>query len=288
MATLDFVSDWVEFMRLRLESAGYELPADVSPGKLPLLYFSACQRGVAQRRRRVQRPRHFNCPAVLKAGLSEFTECAERGGSLNRYQSRRITLADKKDLLLFDWGIHHFHLGTERLKKDPRFVARTNDLLFARVTEDTVYILGIAAHGNWARKCLIEIIHTNWPETIVMHRVSATGLERKLTDADHHALQKGGGYVMVELTDGTIYAPPGGGTTSSRDSIRAVRARDRTLAEIKQIEKQAAARVDDWLMQVRQAGHVPADPPRFRLVIQEPRFYALDEGSGMTFPLDER
>jgi hypothetical protein len=218
--------------------------------------------------------------------LAGFTECAERGGNLNRYQSRKLTLADDKDLLLFDWGIHHFHLGREPHQRDARFAARTNDLLFARVTDDTIYILEVAPHGNWARKRLIETLHADWPETIAMYRVSALGTERGLTDSDHLELREAGCTTMVQMTDGTIYAPTGGGIATSRDSINAVLARDRSVARIKRIEKQAAVQADAWLTQIRQAGHTPTDPLRFRLVIRGSHLYAREEGSGQTFSLE--
>ncbi len=289
MIILDFVSDWVEHLRHCLTAAGYELPPDVSPGKIPILYYSACQRGVAPRPRHVLLPRDFQCPPALRirSGLVGFIECAERGGNLNQYQGRELALADEKDLLLFDWGIHHFHLGTGPCRADPRFVARTDDLLFARVTDDTIYLLEVARHGNWARKRLIEILHANWPETIARYRLDdILGTERELSDSDHLDLREAGITEFVHLADGTFYAPPGGGIQSSRDSTQAVLDSDSSMIYIKLLERQAAAEADGWLAQVRCAGLTPSDQPRIRLVVQESGFYARVDGTELTFPLD--
>lgn len=67
--------------------------------------------------------------------------------------------------MLNDWGIYHLHLGTT-IQSDG-FVEQDNDeLLFARITPTKFYLINVMKHGDWERKLIVEILHSNWPETI--------------------------------------------------------------------------------------------------------------------------
>ena len=67
----------------------------------------------------------------------------------------------------------------------------------------------------WYRKELIEIIHKNWPKSI-RHAlaIGVTGTSPKLNDQEVAELRKSGNITLhLEMSDGTVYVPPGVGNT---------------------------------------------------------------------------
>jgi len=121
-------------------------------------------RYVAPRRRTVtglQNLKEDPRAAALQPNIEAFMKAAEAGDDLTPYLSLRprshgyTPAADPgirggdswadKDFLLNVMGLHHFHLG---LVKEARgHMARTNEVLFASVTRDSLEILGLFDHA---------------------------------------------------------------------------------------------------------------------------------------------
>ena len=70
-----------------------------------------------------------------------------------------------KDLMLNNFGIHHFHIGNS-YEKDPkngiRFTKRNNELLYALVKKDAVYFINIYVHDFPYKEHALEVIYDNW------------------------------------------------------------------------------------------------------------------------------
>lgn len=65
------------------------------------------------------------------------------------------------DLLLNDWGIHHFHLG---LAPEPGgYQQRTGPLLYAWVADSDLYAITIQAHAAWTDEVLLNEVLDHWP-----------------------------------------------------------------------------------------------------------------------------
>ena len=76
------------------------------------------------------------------------------------------------DRLLWDFGIHHFHLGTTF--EPSGFVQRSDYLLFAIVADADAYFLDIRPHDDpdglqWVRQDLLDIAYSNWPKLLERH-----------------------------------------------------------------------------------------------------------------------
>lgn len=129
---------------------------------LLIVYISWRLRLVAQRPRAVtglDRIADDPRAAGLAPKLNAFVRAAEAGDDLTPYLSNKAhtkgytpaaelpggnSWADK-DFLLNVMGLHHFHLGLARERKG--HMTRTDDVLFASVSRDTVDILGLYHHG---------------------------------------------------------------------------------------------------------------------------------------------
>ena len=175
----DFVLAYLNFFRRR-----------VSSGKR-VMYLSDC----------------FKCPDSLCKAWRKFRCCVEDGNDIAIYQSKQIVDLTKKDILLNDWGIYHFHLGEEL---DKGWIKRTDELVFAIVKPDAFYTIGIFKHGDWTNKDLLEIVHRNWPELLKRFRCRSLNVE-SLDNDKMKILRKKGYNFFVRMEDGTSYSPPGYG-----------------------------------------------------------------------------
>ena len=138
--------------------------------------------------------------------------------------SQRLLEPEYRDLLLYDWGIHHLHLGIASCEKDPRFVARTNELLYVRVEPNDLYCIDILTHDpvdGFANQRLISIIHDNWPHLLQKYRIIGVNADPGLTN---DLIAKGrsvGVTTCISTRDGFTYFPMGGGYASDGSSIQA-------------------------------------------------------------------
>ena len=111
-----------------LSANGY--PADGDLHDLIVRYQNVTKRMPQVRRWKIKKSRDVRrarVPWRIRRGLRIFIRKAKRGQNLSPYVSKKILDADFKDLMFYDWGTHHFHLGT-RLDESG-FVERTNELL---------------------------------------------------------------------------------------------------------------------------------------------------------------
>ena len=114
------------------------------------------------------------------------------GVNVNAFLSKNIRNAEGWDGLLWNYGMHHFHLGRERGKDG--FVKRSKHLLFAIVAEMDAYFVDVRPHPpkdgiGWVSQELLRIVHSEWPELIeksILHGVSGD----ELTDEEMHELRR--------------------------------------------------------------------------------------------------
>lgn len=152
-------------------------------------------------------------------GLTKLLADLERGRDVGAYLSigsqvgyvarsevpwtKPLSRRSDLDLLLNDWGIHHFHLG----KRVPgrRFTERTGPLLFAIVRATDTYAIDVLDHGAWANQHLIEVVVNEWPGENLVHRLNQiTGEE--LSEAERLKRRNRGLNVPVAVGD-HVYLP---------------------------------------------------------------------------------
>jgi hypothetical protein len=264
----DFRSDWVAFLRSALVKAGYSIEPDTKQDRVSIMFFNVLRRRIAKRPREVFKAAEFSCPDRLAPGLARFVEEAQRGSDLMPRQGKELLDADSDDGLLNHWDVHHFHLGIERDPNAPRFVRRTDYLLYARVTDDAVYMLDVAKHGAWFEQRFVEIMHRNWPASLERYRLlGVTGPVRRISDKDVASLRPAGVDVMTQVSDGTVYAIIGGGIATSGTNIQVVRQSDYYFERIHRLEESVRASANDILAEVNRRGLFVSDPLHLELLI---------------------
>ena len=156
------------------------------------------------------------------------------GKNVNCFLSKRIDSATGErsiDPLLWDFGMHHFHLRKE-VEQDG-FVERSAYLLFAIIAQEEVYFVDVRPHRDplvWFRQDLLKILYSNWPELVesnVLHGVKGT----VLTDEEKQKLRKKNINNAVQIGDNAI-APMGGGITTAGTSVLCQFLADKFLDEM--------------------------------------------------------
>jgi hypothetical protein len=215
----DLYADWVAIARGRLLRAGFDVQNLLTDDAISLEYFNALLHlTIAARPRRLFKAANFTCPPDLLAGLRHFEARTLAGESLRPYMSRGAKKVANRDLLRYDWGIHHFHLGAS-FEADG-FVSRTGPLLFAFVKPDELYLLAILSHGTWSEQKLLQLTHENWPHLLAPYRtqLNVLALGHEHTDAEIARLRKSQVNTILRVADGVFIHPPGGGFATSGHS----------------------------------------------------------------------
>ena len=166
---------------------------------------------------RAQLPRH-----LCRQAIGQIAVEAASGLDINCYQSKDAFNADKDDDLLNDWKIHHLHLSTEIDSEEPRFMKRSDELLFVRFDNPNAYFIDTAPHSDpgWSRRRLLEIIVDNWP-TVMKPTYSRRPISPDLSDEEILHLRKAVYTCGVNIR-GQGYVLPGYGYTSSGDNMVAI------------------------------------------------------------------
>lgn len=232
---IDLLKDWTNILKNQLESQGYDTDG-LSDEKIGILYFSSQMRLISTKPRNVLISKEFNCPPELQDGLESLKLKIKNGDSIRPNQSRLLKKLNIQDGLLFDWDIHHLHLGTT-IESDG-FVNRTGPLLYVRFDDDNAYFLNVEDHGAWTMQELLKIIHRNWPESIENFRIKdAIGLETNFSDDDLKGLRNAQVNSLIEVEPGAIYIGPGWGVAASGDSSKAVMDYLDNVRALKQLER---------------------------------------------------
>ena len=269
---LDFCADWTAIQRAELVRIGYAVPANTTPKKLSLLFFNALFRRVPQRPRRVLKSRELQCPPELQAGLTWLEQRVINGDDLNPHLSRKTPTLDYDDALLNDWGIYHFHLGTTFLPNG--LIQGTDPVLFARVTENDFYAICTGTHHNgWADLNWIEILHSNWPDSIKNHKLPGELMHG--TDANTiKAMRKAKINAPVETQDGTIYRQLGGGYATDGTSLRVVMNANTHATDIKGLEKWVRKNIGLLVEKLKTVGYTDDQPLNAKFEVDSEGWYA--------------
>ena len=144
----------------------------------------------------------------------------ENGCSVVSYMSKNVKDSRTTDGLIWDYGMHHFHLSKEQPNKSG-FVERSDYLLFAIVTEEHTYFVDIRKHQDpenllWVRQDLLKIVHSNWPDltgSSVLQGVQGD----MITDIEKKELRRKNINHFPEL-EGHAIMPLGGGMNLAGNS----------------------------------------------------------------------
>jgi hypothetical protein len=256
VASINFLADFQEVISQELSTLGY-------PPEPEELFDSVLMRYLNFQRRippviiwTVRQSKELSAKSFSKSvnlGLKRFIEKAESGQSLKPHLSTQSDNPDYRDLMFYDWGVFHFHLGTNPHSKRTGFVERTDDLLFAiaDLSKAEMYLIDIHPHrGGFTNQDLLRIIENNWPEILEPYTLQGViGLTYNASDNDINSLRKSGLNTILQTPNGRFLTSMGGGITAAGTSIRNRREADRVIISIRQLETwfiQQKAFVEDY------------------------------------------
>jgi hypothetical protein len=282
IAKIDFYNDWIEELRQRLIQAGYQPTQSVKGLDVCKQYFGLLQRMVAPQPRKVVISKELVCPPEVKLGFEIFKKKVEQGDDLIPHLSRGLKNPDNNDMMLNDWGIHHFHLGT-KLEIDG-FIERTKPVLFARVTSDTIYFIIIKEHGAqypevWVEQEIIQIVHDNWPNLIKQYKTDFLSFD-KISQSTRREFRKMGVMTMTEVSDGTIYLPFGGGYASDGTSMNLVMTHDENARFLRGHQEKIREKIDVIATQIYKFKGYEGKNFSFQLILLNDQFFVHELNSG--------
>ena len=269
-----FKPSLAKIFKREIEELGFDTSKLATDEDVLHSYCSYSHRLLEKRPRTIHKADTFVCPKEVKEGLAWLESKIEKGESVNQHLNTTIQ-KDKLDGLLYDWGIHHLHLG---LKYEATgFVERTGPVLFAVFRPNDVYFVDVRDHKGWSDKGLLEIINRNWPELLFLYRMEGVKPETSFTEEDITSLRKGGVNTVHELSDGNSYLSMGGGITSAGTSQEAVRTYIEIVRMLGRIEKQIRDNSKYLVSHVMPKNHPFRDRNHFVFVCKrvgdEIRFY---------------
>lgn len=272
---IDLYGDWITLLKGELVSFGYDAYRFQTPESIVHAHLNLIRRLVRPMPRSILKAKNFSCPQEHLRGLAEVERKVTAGENLKPHLSKLLHEPSFNDPLLNDWSIHHLHLGTA-LGKDG-FVDRTGPVLFARFDESAGYFIDVLSHGSWTMQRLVKSLHDNWPDSIQKFRLSgATGLATPISDNDVKVLRKKNANTMIDLGDGIVYLPIGGGYASSGLSSAVVMQADWYRRRLEQIQQEIINQIDLISEDAKQKGLVFSDSPQFVLEAEGDDLYAVE------------
>ena len=271
---LDFASDLLSLTKSWLIRFGYAIGPEQEGLQILYRYLDIMHRLVPAFPRQIHRPRGFKVPDRHKSGFDCLIHKVTKGKDLTPHLSKRTKISAKYDGLLDDWDIMHFHVGARR---DPDgSVARTNDVLFARVTNTEFFICGFWPHKQWGLRDILEVIHQNWPASIAQWK-SPMPMRGDVPSNDAIIESRATGMQpLVPLSDGTVYFSIGGGITTAGVGTGIVERADRWISWVRQLEESVRNEYSKrWKEWTSQCATVP-ERVRFVFDFEEPYVVARE------------
>lgn len=281
---LDFLADIKEYFADQLSRLGYVVDGQSSVSEVGARLFSLHIRLISAEPRTVLESAEFSCPDELRAAYDALKRKVQVGEDINSFLSERLLDVDYEDRLLWDWGIHHFHLA--QVLNEKGFVKRGNALLYGHVESKKFYSIQILDHSSFSKQELIKVVHKNWPAILEPYRLKgALGLAQSYSDEDVRKLRLAGIQPLIEVEPGIVYYPLGGGLTSAGTSTKAQLQCMQWLRVIRELESWMRANPDEIRQRVRNMSLIVPDPLRFKLLVKTDGFYALEVRCGAEFLL---
>lgn len=269
---LNFIQDWHDQLKGALANCWGVDVSEIRGRDIPIAYFNAELRRISSRPREIKVSDIFNCPTKFQPGWDNIQKDVLNGNDMTPYLSKKVDCIDYKDPMLNDWGVHHLHLGYNQGEK---FVNRTGSLLFCLVTDNCLYVINIYSHGEWANSDIIEVIHRNWPDVIRQYAINGDQLSCNNTEEHIKTLRKKCCNSLVQMPDGTIYLPVGGGVTCSGHNVQSILMMDRQHLFLKQLEQTIKEQYDGILPELVNQGYDGESELAIKLKITETKYIAI-------------
>lgn len=222
----DFAEDLRQHLQQILDRAGSPVPATADVQETCVAYFKVLLHRIAPRPRAVIWSEELGARALpewIKYGLDGIAAASRLGSDLSPRLTKHRMWPQHNDGLLNDWGLHHMHLGLMGAEPDGS-AGRTDELVFVYPTVTTLHLVDVLDHKSFSRQHLLEIVHRNWPELLEPYRmpVDPRILQGPIIDGERSRWRNAGATLFTQVSDGTVYYPPGGGVALNKTSNKVV------------------------------------------------------------------
>jgi hypothetical protein len=245
----------------------------ISDDRIVLAFLDARRRRPAARPRRVWIADDFQCPPAHDSGWEALQKEIVQGIGLGSRMSRGHSSIHVRDGLLNEWGVHHFHLGTAF--DSSGLVERTGPVVFARVTDNDFYAIGVYEHDMWEHSSILESLHRNWPDTIRHYRLN--GIQNEpLTEEQRKNMRKRNVQTATSVADGTVYMSIDGGVASSGTSIEALRCSDMLESDVEQLQIAVQEQLAKFIPHLQRGGYAGQPEIKATLTDITPQGFQVD------------
>lgn len=234
---IDLISDAEEIFRKYMKSF---VKRRKSKNDVIMDYCRLNIRLIDKKPRRILKAKGIKCPPDYEKKLDYLEECIVHGENLIPFMSKNIQYLTREDMLLYDWGIYHFHISDEK-EENSFFMKRSDYLLMTYIEGDFIYFLDIVPHSStdiviWSDTKYLDIIRENWPNLMDKYVIKDCVPVESYNDTEISKIRKRGALIISKWDNRNALFSPGGGYASDRTSIRAMQQRDYLIDLISEIE----------------------------------------------------
>jgi hypothetical protein len=280
---LDFLEDLNKIIQKELMKLGYQTQKKDTHDLLTA-FFNLIDKTVSIKRRRVHISKELGEKGIeepFKSFLKQIRNKFKNGKDVNAHLSKFSVKPYKKDLLLYDWGIHHLHLNNKLDNKG--FVERSDYILFFMLREEDVYFIDVTKHRledrtEFSQQHLLRIVRKNWPHLLEPFKMKGiTGLSPKLDDRSHSVLRNSGVAIIVEI-DGEVFGLLGGGISSAKTKMTHTQMADEIFRSLRNKEEDLR-NGQKKLKEITSEYKIPSLETEYKLILEDKRFYIVEINS---------
>ena len=183
------------------------------------LYFNIKAKTIPPVKRTVHKCTSFVVPPQYQEAVATIETAISNGEDLFPRLSRQIFKADFKDMMMFDFGITHLHLGMTPDQNHAGLVQGGSDVLYAMFTPTDAYLIKIGPHGLWNDRQLLIDIDNSFPNALDPYKTFGRP-EPEYSDDDRLMLKKENINTSFMVNNKHIM-PPGMGMNAAGTSMQA-------------------------------------------------------------------
>ncbi|PET28310.1 hypothetical protein CN518_24500 [Bacillus anthracis] len=281
---MDLLEDLNTILQNEFEKLGYQIPKKDTHDLLTAL-FNLQDKTVSVRRRKVHISKELRAKEIEKPYndyLKQIRNKFKNGKNVNPHLSKMSEKPYKKDLLLYDWGIHHLHINNKL--DDKGFIERSDYILFFVLKEDDVYFIDVTKHKledrtEFSQQYLLGILKRNWSHLLEPFKMPGIiGLAEKNDDKGHSMMRNSGITTLVEVC-GEVYGLIGGGISTAKTNIAHTQKADEIFRSIKKIENSLGIE-RERLEEITKEFKIPSIETDYKLILEDKSFYIIEIYSG--------
>lgn len=281
---MDLINDLNNILQIKIKKMGYQL-AKNNTHKLLTALFNLQDKTVSAKRRRVHISKELRAKEIeqpYNGYLKQIRNKFKNGKNINPHLSTMSVKPYKKDLLLYDWGIHHLHLNNKL--NDKGFIERSDYLLFFVLKEDDVYFIDVTKHKledrtEFSQQYLLGIMKNNWSHLLEPFKLKGiTGLSEEIDDKGYSSLRNSGVATLIEV-GGEVFGLIGGGISTAKTNITHTRKADEILLSLRRLEDNLRIRQKS-LQEITSEYKILPIEVDFKLILEDKSFYVVESHTG--------